>query len=159
MEVAGWTLLAIMATVCSELVEEVGKKATELQGKKLETQLIETQGPHQMFLLDRHEPASNSIRRQLEHFRFYTSAIFIASLALHAQSSVYPLERESLREARRKRQITISDVEKRKQDVVPSWLLIELADGIALSQCLPLRLSKNNYRSTVGGRIAAGAAF
>lgn len=28
------------------------------------------------------------------------------------------------------------------QDVVPSWLVIELADGTVLSQRLPLRLSK-----------------
>lgn len=49
---------------------------------------------------NRPQPASNSSRRQLEHFRFYTSAIFIASLALHAQTSLYPLERGSLQKGR-----------------------------------------------------------
>lgn len=64
---------------------------------------------------NRPQPASNSSRRQLEHFRFYTSAIFIASLALHAQTSLYPLERESLREAGRKRQITILHAQKKRK--------------------------------------------
>lgn len=114
---------------------------------------------------NRPEPASNSSRRQLEHFRFYTSAIFIASLALHAQP--YPLERDSLLEAERGRQITIQHTQKRKQVLMKdakqlghvtlnvgccdwtlmlnsalSWLLFELADGTTPSPCLPLRLSK-----------------
>lgn len=36
--------------------------------------------------------------RQLEHFRFYTSAIFIASLALHVHTRPHPPEgREKIR--------------------------------------------------------------
>lgn len=117
---------------------------------------------------NRPEPASNSSRRQLEHFRFYTSAIFIASLALHADLTISSGKREPARgreeEAnnniactkKREKQVLMKDARKLDhvtwtilcrdwtlmQDAVSYWLLIELADGTALSQCLLLRLSK-----------------
>lgn len=60
-------------------------------------------GPRSFTTLSRPLPGSNSSPRQLEHFRFYTSATFIASLALHAQNLLYPLEGDGLLKAARER--------------------------------------------------------